>query len=102
MGDVYCACGLGGGGFGLLIFLRYVESTKDFVITLAPLAVCVRPSILTSYLYMTICSLRETQRENMSLCKHEASVLDWFVKCKLKETYSILFNVDLALYLEAF
>lgn len=44
-----------------------------------------------------------TQRkENVSLCQQETSVLDCFVKWKLKETYCILLNIDLVLYLESF
>lgn len=42
------------------------------------------------------------ERENASLCQQETPVLKWFVKCKLKENYCILFNIDLVLYLETF
>lgn len=38
-------------------FLRYVESTKDFLITLTPLEVCIRPLLLTPYMYTMLLQL---------------------------------------------
>lgn len=62
-------------------FFLYAERTKDFLITLTPLEVCIRPSILSPYMYMTLLQLMWTQRkENVSLCQQETSVLDFFVK----------------------
>lgn len=82
-----------------------MESRKRYLITLSSLEACIRPLILTPYVYMTLLQLVwNTKKEKMcqSLCQPETSVLDWFVKCKLKETYCIVFNIDLVLYLETF
>lgn len=82
-----------------------MESRKRYLITLYSLEACIRLLILTPCVYMTLLQLVwNTTEENMcqSLCQPETFVLDRFVKCKLKETYCIVFNIDLVLYLETF